>query len=484
MENYADFLEHTDYEVGRVVDALEEMGELDNTLFIYILGDNGSSAEGGLDGTINEIVSLNGIAAADGGRRSTASTSSGCRARRRTTPSAGRGPVTRRSSGPSRSPRTSAARATAWSSPGRRITDAGGMRSQFHHVIDIVPTHPRGRRHRRADDVNGVAQKPIEGVSIAYTFDRANADAPSTRTHAVLRDARQPRDLPRRLDGLLPARPPAVGDVGLARRSTTIAGSSTTSTTTSARPTTWRRSSPRSCASSRICSWRRRRSYNVLPLDDRFAERMDVTLRPSFFTGRNTVTFYPGMVRLPEGSAPKTTTSITRSRRRWRSPRAAPRACSSRWAATRRAGRCSSEGKARYHYNWFDLERYDVVSPEPLKPGKHTIKVEFTPDSPHRAPPASVKLFVDDAPTARPASSGRCRCAAAPRRWTSGWTACRPVCPDYEKKGLFPFTGTIESVTFELRRRPPAHRARAAGHGDEDGLAVAVMTGPSARDVG
>ena len=59
-ENYADFLEHTDYEVGRVVDALEEMGELENTFVIYIIGDNGSSAEGTLTGIINEMMSLNG----------------------------------------------------------------------------------------------------------------------------------------------------------------------------------------------------------------------------------------------------------------------------------------------------------------------------------------------------------------------------------------------------------------------------------------
>ena len=110
-ENYADFLEHTDYEVGRVVDAIEKLGELDNTLVIYIMGDNGSSAEGSLVGTPNEIMNLNGCS-----RRSSRPwaswTNGACPEHRRTMPSAGPGRAIRRSSGRSRSLRISAARAT------------------------------------------------------------------------------------------------------------------------------------------------------------------------------------------------------------------------------------------------------------------------------------------------------------------------------------------------------------------------------------
>ena len=93
-----------------------------------------------------------------------------------------------------------------------RIKDVGGIRSQFHHVIDIVPTILEAAGIPAPVMVNGVAQKPIEGVSMAYTWDKANADAPSTRHNAVFRDVRQPRHLPRRLVCLHDAASAALAD--------------------------------------------------------------------------------------------------------------------------------------------------------------------------------------------------------------------------------------------------------------------------------
>ena len=87
--------------------------------------------------------------------------------------------------------------AMAWPA---RIKDAGGIRSQFHHMIDIVPTILEASGITAPVTVNGVAQKPIEGVSMAYTWDKANADAAVPARHAIFRDVRQPRHLPRRLD--------------------------------------------------------------------------------------------------------------------------------------------------------------------------------------------------------------------------------------------------------------------------------------------
>ena len=94
----------------------------------------------------------------------------------RTWPRAGPWPATRRSSGPSRSPPTSAARATAWSSSWpKRIKAKGEMRSQFHHVIDIAPTVLEAAGIPEPKTVNGVEQTPMEGVSMVYTFDDAKA---------------------------------------------------------------------------------------------------------------------------------------------------------------------------------------------------------------------------------------------------------------------------------------------------------------------
>ena len=119
--------------------------------------------------------------------------------------------------------------AISW--PGH-IKDVGGIRTQFHHMIDIVPTILEATGIQAPDMVDGIKQKPIEGVSMAYTFDKANANAPSKRDDAVLRDVRQPRHLSRRLVRLHDAAAAAVADGNgqAARRSTTTNGNSTTST--------------------------------------------------------------------------------------------------------------------------------------------------------------------------------------------------------------------------------------------------------------
>ena len=120
--------------------------------------------------------------------------------------------------------------------------------------------------------------------------------------------------------------------------------------------------------------------YNVLPLDDRFSERLDVTLRPSFFAGREKVTFYPGMVRLPEGSGPK----LVGVPFTFTAPVEIPKGGVEGviFALGGDAAGWSLflwEGKARFHYNFFGLRRYDVTDPQPLKAGKHTIELNFTP---------------------------------------------------------------------------------------------------------
>ena len=184
MEVYAGYSENADYNVGRVIDAIDELGELDNTLIIWIWGDNGASMEGTITGSFNELTMQNGIPLTDEMQLQLVRAlrrhrcSGAPRSWTRTTPPPGRGPATRRSSGASRSARTSAAPATRWSCTGpTRITDAGGLRSQFTHVIDVGADDPRRRRHPGADDGRR---------------HRAGADA----RHDVRRLARPTRDAP------------------------------------------------------------------------------------------------------------------------------------------------------------------------------------------------------------------------------------------------------------------------------------------------
>ena len=458
-EIYADFLEHTDYEVGRVVDAVEAMGELDNTLVIYILGDNGSSAEGSLVGTPNEIMNLNGILPTEADSMATMD----------------------RWGMPGTSPHYAVGWAWAGDSPfqwtkqiashfgGTRnsmiiswpktIKDAGNVRSQFHHVIDIMPTLMEVVGITEPKVVNGYIQKPIEGVSMAYTFFEENADAPSTRTQQYFemlghRALYHDGWIASCRHGTLPWE--TSGNSGDFSRDVwelyNISEDFSQAVDLAGQE-------PQKLLDLRLRFIGDAEKYNVLPLDDRMSERFDVTLRPSFFAGRDTVTLYPGMIRLPEGSAPKTVSIEHQITARVTVPEGGAEGVivclggeTAGWSLM------LWEGKPRYHYNFFGLERYDAMSAEPLAPGDHEIRVEFSPDSPAPAVPATVTLFVDgkQVDEIRIARQIPNRCGT--ESLDVGMDCVSAVCDDYTErhgeKGLFPFTGEIESITLHLGDGP------------------------------
>jgi arylsulfatase len=178
---YAAYLAYTDHEIGRVIQAVEDMGKLDDTLIIYISGDNGASAEGTPNGTPSEVMAFNGVdvPVADQlryfydvwGTQFTYNHFAVPWAWAFDTPYKWTKQI------PSFFGGTRQGTAISWPA---RIKDKGGIRWQFHHVIDIVPTLLEVTGILAPDMVDGIQQKPIEGVSMAYTFDRENADAPST----------------------------------------------------------------------------------------------------------------------------------------------------------------------------------------------------------------------------------------------------------------------------------------------------------------
>jgi len=186
-EVYAAYTAYTDYEIGRVISEVEKMGKLDNTLIIYIDGDNGTSAEGSLYGTFNQLTAYNGILNEpevkpvramnllhynDWGSDKTYPHMSVAWTWAFDTPFKWAKQVASHFGG------TRQGLAISW--PGH-IKDPGGIRTQFHHVIDIVPTILEAAGIQAPDVVKGIPQKPIEGVSMLYTFDSANANAPSKR---------------------------------------------------------------------------------------------------------------------------------------------------------------------------------------------------------------------------------------------------------------------------------------------------------------
>ena len=273
MENYAAYMDYTDSEVGRLIDSLAASGELDNTLVMYVVGDNGASAEGGLEGTFSEIASLIGVQL--GLRaRSSGSTRSAVRPASRTSRSAGPGRWTPRSSGPSRSPATSAAPATRWSSTGPRASRRRARRGPS-STTSSTSCRRSSRRARSPSrrSVNGIPQKPIEGVSMLYSFDDANAKGRRTTQYFELATNRAIYH-----DGWVACSRyrPALGNRRPRRRFPRRApGSCTTSRTTSARPTTSPRRSPAKLKELQAKFLEEAKKYGVFPLDPRFSERMD-----------------------------------------------------------------------------------------------------------------------------------------------------------------------------------------------------------------
>ena len=253
MEVYAGFLEYTDHHVGRVFEALEKLHLLDDTLVYYIIGDNGASAEGTLNGTYNEMINFNGASALEtpefltaridklGGPDSYNHFAVGW-AHAMDTPYQWTKQVASHWGG------TRNGTIVHWPT---HIEGKGEIRSQFHHVIDVAPTLLEAAGLPEPQSVNGVQQHPIEGVSMLYSFN--DAERGGTARDAVLRDVRQSRHLSQRLDRG-DASPDAVDPYRRRPpRSTTTSGSCTTPPRTGARRTTCRSRCPTSCTTCSVC---------------------------------------------------------------------------------------------------------------------------------------------------------------------------------------------------------------------------------------
>ena len=181
IDVWAAYMAYTDAEIGRVIDTIEKLGRLDNTLIIWVCGDNGMSAEGSLNGTPNEVAYFNGVAFTVDemlpmipawGTDQTYNHFAVPWAFAMDTPYRWVKQIASHLGG---------ARTGVVMSWPNRIKDAGGVRNQFHHVIDVAPTILDALGIPQPTMVNGIAQRPYDGVSMVYSWDKANADAASTR---------------------------------------------------------------------------------------------------------------------------------------------------------------------------------------------------------------------------------------------------------------------------------------------------------------
>jgi hypothetical protein len=450
MEVYAGALAHCDHQINRFLDALEETGRMDNTIIIYIMGDNGPSGEGGANGMLNEMTIFNGVqedfedvkAAVDGlGGPMYFNHKPAGWAHAMATPFQWTKLVASHFGG------TRNGMAISWPA---KIKDEGGLRTQFHHVIDILPTILEVTGIPAPVKVNGFDQKPIEGVSMAYTFD--DADAPTAHTTQYF-EIYARRGLYH--EGWVAATTP--------KTAPWIPSKSSENAHTEYEWELYNVEEDFSQANNVADEYPEKLQalkdrfiveatrYNVLPLDDSNIERFDVANRPSLTAGRDTFTYREGMVRIPEGSSPDLKNRSWQIEAQVRIPdEATEGVIITQGGRFNGIGLYMLDGKPAFTYNYLNLERTTVSAPEALEPGEHTILVKFDYSGDGIGQPADVELVIDR----KSAATGRIENTIPIRvsldeTLDVGEDTGTPVVEDY--KTPFKFTGEIEKVTVELK---------------------------------
>lgn len=382
-EVYAAYLAYTDYEIGRVIQAVEDMGKLDNTLIIYISGDNGSSAEGTLIGTPNEVASFNGVNVpvekqlqdfySLWGSDKTYPHMSVAWSWAFDTPFKWTKQVASHFGG------TRQGMAIAWLN---RIKDKGGIRNQFHHVIDIVPTIFDATGISIPVMVNGVPQKAIDGVSMLYTFDKQNANVPS-RHHTQYFEMFGDRALYH--DGWIASTTPFAAPWDLT-------GAKTKDPTNDFKwelydlRKDWTQfddlaaKNPKKLRELQDLFWVEAAKYNVLPLDSSVVTRL-ITPRPNLGAGKTEFTYFGELAGIPHGDAP----SILDKSFTLTADIDIPKNSAEGMLLTE-GGRFGGyglyllKGKPVFVYNLVGLERIRWEGMNALSPGKHTVVFDFKYD--------------------------------------------------------------------------------------------------------
>jgi len=403
MEVYAAYLAYTDHEIGRVIQAVEDIGKLDNTLIIYISGDNGSSAEGTIHGTPNEMTNFNGInvPVADQlkyydvwGSDVTYPHMAVGWTWAMDTPFKWTKQVASHFGG------TRQGVAMSWPN---RIKNAGGIRNQFHHVIDIVPTILEATGVAAPLQVDGIAQKPIEGVSMVYTFDKANADKPSTRTtqyfemvgmRALYHEGWIASTTPYRAPWDITAPTPKDVVNGIKWELYDLTKDWTQFNDVAA-------ANPAKLRELQDLFWVEANKYQVLPLDASSLSRI-LTQRPSITAGRAEFTYVNPLTGILPGNEPNIlnksyviTADIT-----------VPAGGGDGMLVTD-GGRFGGyglyllKGKPVLLYNLEGVARFRWEGPQALTPGKHSIVFSFKYDGPGFGKGGTGVLSVDGKEAAR-----------------------------------------------------------------------------------
>jgi len=380
QEVFAGFVEHCDVQMGRIVDAIDQMGIRDDTMIVYIVGDNGPSAEGSLTGTLNNMKSQHGFVD-DVATMLEHIDEIGGPLHEHHYPVgwcwAGSSPFQWMKQVASHFGGTRNPVVISW--PGG-IADHGGLRSQFHHVIDIAPTILDVAGLPAPTHVDGIEQKPFDGISMRYTFD--DPDAPGRRTtqyfemmgnRAIYHDGW----VAGCRHGKLPWQ--TAGSAGFDDDTWELYDIDADFS----QANDLAAQLPDRLAELQEVFDAEAATHNVLPLDDRFSERADARLRPSPIAGVTSFVYYPGTTRIPEPVAPNTknvdhtiAAEIDIPANGCDGVLASCGGASAGWTLF------VHDNRLVWEHNWFSDERYRVTSDEPLPAGHHIVSADIRVDDP------------------------------------------------------------------------------------------------------
>ena len=453
MEVYAAALSYADHEIGRVVDAVRESGQLDNTLVIFIMGDNGASAEGTMQGTTNEVATaVNGVKESlpyllsmmdELGGPLTYNHYPVGWAHAMDAPMQWTKQVASHFGG------TRNGMVISWPA---RIKDKGAIRKQFSHVIDIVPTIYEATGIKPPSEMNGAQQKPLEGTSLVYSFDNPAATTRHTTQYfelvgnrAIYKDGWMASTTPLRLPWVTSGYEPSPDDFKweLYNVSEDFSQANDLAAT-----------HPDMLKELQAAFDVEARKYNVYPLDSSFAPRADPAIRPSLARGRNEFTYYPGMVRIPEGSAPNFKNKSWAIAAEIAVPDKPPSGVLATiggrfggWALM------MQDGKPEFAYALSNQpdHKFRIGAPDAVPPGNHVIRFRFAYDGGGLGKGATGTLFVDG----KPVAEGRIS-QTIPTRFSLdetfdiGEDTGTPVVEDYADRMPFAFTGTLKRFVVLL----------------------------------
>jgi arylsulfatase A-like enzyme len=457
---YGAYEAYTDHEIDRVVQAVEDLGQLDNTLIIYINGDNGASAEGMLNGTPNEFTTFNGVEVPIKdqflwypfwGSESTYPHFAAPWAWAFDTPFKWVKQVASHFGG------TAQGMAISW--PGH-IDDVGGVRRQFHHIIDIAPTILEAAGIPQPDTVDGIKQNPMDGVSMAYTWNKANADAPSRRTtqyfemlgnRAIYHEGWVAATTPATLPWELSTKPAPDVITGYKWELYNVNEDPTESNDLA-------QAMPDKLKDMQDLFYAEAKKNKVLPLDNSSLTRWNAP-RPSLTAGRKTFTYSGELSGVPASGAP----SILNRAYTITAEVQIPEGGAEGMIVTQ-GGRFGGyglflskgefgfdRGRVVFLYNLLDLKRTMWEGPE-LEPGRHTIVFQWAPEGPGLGKGGTGVLTVDGKEAARNTLEHSTPITfPEDETFDVGLdTRTGVALLEYRYDPPFKFTGKIDRLTFEL----------------------------------